>query len=85
MYSKRDLLPCLYRYKFLICGTEEEYDSEGWGSKTCSLELNKFLPENKDVNYIMSSTKEKDQISFYWIPFERGKRKERKILLDIKL
>lgn len=64
---------------FLICGTQEEYDNM---NKDCYLNIEeKFVPDNKDVTYVMSSMKEKDQISFYWIPFERGKRnKNRKIL-----
>lgn len=66
---------------FLICGTQEEYDNM---EQDCYLRTDKFLPDNKDVIYIMSSMKEKDQLSFFWIPFDRGKFKNRKILISSK-
>lgn len=65
---------------FLIAGTEEEY--EDWSGNNVTLTIDDFLPQNKDIIYIRTSVKEKDQLSFYWIPFERGKRKNRKILLE---
>jgi hypothetical protein len=70
---------------FLICGTEEEFEEEGWGSSTCILETKEFLPNKENISYTITSVKEKDQLSFYWIPFERGKRRDRKILLDVTL
>lgn len=65
---------------FVIAGTEEEYDN--WKENDVILNTESFLPQNKDITYIMTFSKEKDQLSFYWIPFERGKRKDRKILLE---
>lgn len=62
---------------FLICGTEEEYDNM---EENCYLKTDKFIPDNKDVIYLRSSMKEKDQISFFWIPFLRGKRSKNIIL-----
>jgi len=67
--------------EFLIAGTKKEYDK--WTSEFI-LKTEKFLPNNKDVIYNMSSMKEKDQLSFFWIPFERGKFKNRKILISSK-
>lgn len=63
--------------RFLICGTKKEYNNI---DKSCHLKTEKFIPDNKDVSYVRSSMKEKDQISFFWIPFERGKRSKNVIL-----
>jgi len=66
---------------FLVCGTEEEYDNM---EKDCTLRTEQFIPNNKDVIYIRSYMKEKDQLSFFWIPFERGKRSKNIILQSKK-
>jgi len=68
--------------EFLVCGTQEEYDNM---EQDCYLKTEKFLPENKDVIYIMSSMKEKDQLSFFWIPFDRTFKRKKKILIQSKL
>jgi len=70
---------------FLITGSELEYENGGWGDSECILELDPFIPENKDVIYIRSTMKEKDQLNFFWIPFERRGKRDRKILLESKL
>lgn len=59
---------------FLITVTEEEFDNY---NSDYILEIEQFLPEIKGV-YLHSSSKNKDQLSFFWIPFERewiGKEK----------
>lgn len=68
---------------YLIAGTEEEY--ENWSGDNLILSIDDFLPKNKDVTYIMTSMKEKEQLSFYWIPYEKDFRKKSKELLNINL
>lgn len=67
--------------QFLIAGTQEEYDN--W-TKDLILNMDEFIPDIDDGLYIQSSTKEKDQISFYWIPFYYKDRKNKKILIESK-
>lgn len=68
---------------FIIAGTEKEY--ENWGSGDLVLTTDEFIKNKKNVIYVMSSAKEKDQLSFYWIPFERGVKREKKILLSVNV
>lgn len=63
---------------FLVCGTQEEYDNM---EQDCYFKTEKFVPDNKDVIYVMSSMKEKDQLSFFWIPFDRKFKRKKKILI----
>lgn len=65
---------------FLIAGSEEEYENGGWGDSECILELDPFVPENKNITYIRSGMKEKDQISFFWIPFDRKQRNNKTLI-----
>lgn len=65
--------------QFLIAGTQEEYDN--WTNDVI-LNTEKFLPEIDKGLYLQTSMKEKDQISFYWIPRYFEDRKKRKILIE---
>ena len=40
-----------------------------------------FLPKEKNKRYIPCELQNKDQISFYWIPYDRDSIKTRKIIL----
>ncbi len=70
-------------YGFVICGSEEEYDD--WG-KDCLLKTKSFLPILEEGIYLVSSHKEKDQISYYYIPHMREwvKTKKDRMLVDIQ-
>ncbi len=46
------------------------------------LTVEKFLPEIEKGMYMRTSMQEKDQISFYWIPYKFAERKLRKVLLE---
>lgn len=68
-------------YEFLIAGTEEEaMDS----FKECSLSLEPFLPEGTWL-WLQTVMLEKDQLSFYYIPYERGWNRNRKIIKESSL
>lgn len=69
-------------YNFLIAGTEEEYDNSG---PECVLTVEVFLPEIKDGLYITTSAHNKDQLSFYYIPYKREWIKTRSERFLIKL
>lgn len=67
--------------QYLICGTEEEFESI---DDKFILNTKKFidrLDRGKSLIYICAETKEKDQISFYYIPYEKDFRKTMKNLL----
>lgn len=66
--------------EYLIAGTEEEFDN--WGDRSCILTVPKFLPENENIGYIRTLCKEKDQLSYYFIPYERRVKRNSKIILD---
>lgn len=65
---------------FLITGTEEEYENY---DSSHVLEIEEFLPKIKGV-YLRSDSKNKDQISFFWIPFKREWIGKEKIILKSK-
>jgi hypothetical protein len=54
--------------EYLITGTEDEY--ENYDSK-CILKIDTFLDRTKAFMYIRSHMKEKDQINFYFIPYQK--------------
>lgn len=58
----------------------EGESQEDWESKI--LELPEFLPNIKEGLYLSSVSQEKDQISFYWMPyyFKWMKEKQEKII-----
>jgi len=60
----------------------EGESQEEWESKI--LEIPKFLPEIKNGTYIRSVSQEKDQISFYWMPYDFNWIKLRKEKLIFK-
>lgn len=64
---------------YLIAGTEEEFHR---GDTEFVFELPKFLPEDKAWLYIQTHMKEKEQISFYWIPYEKEWVENRKFLIN---
>lgn len=64
---------------FLIAGTEKEFEEH---SAECILNTEDFLPKNNDVfMYIKSSMHEKDQLSYYYIPYKKEWIKDRKYLI----
>lgn len=68
--------------QFLIAGTKEECDN--W-DESVLLNTEKFLPNTPDTTYVLSQMKEKDQVSFYWIPYNKETRKESIELLNVKI
>ncbi len=63
----------------LISGTKEEYDN--WTNEVV-LTTDSFLPKIEGI-WIQTSMKEKDQLSFYYIPYYWGERKNKKTLIDL--
>ena len=65
-------------HTFLICGTEEEFED-------FNLDLVFDVPEmidfTKDTLYIQTTTKNKEQLSFYYIPYQKEWIKQRKFLV----
>lgn len=51
---------------FLIAGTEEEYEEGQY-----NFEIEEFLDRTKAFLYIQTSMKEKEQLNFYYIPYQR--------------
>ena len=64
--------------EFLICGTEDEYES---GDSNLVITLDSFLPKDKYM-FIETSIKNKEQISFYFIPYEKEWIKNRKFIVE---
>ena len=65
-------------YNFIIAGSESELENF---DKDCNLSVESFLPENGTWIWIQTSAKEKEQLSFYYIPFRKEWAKNRKILI----
>lgn len=59
------------KFSFLISGTEEEYAN--WNEDVI-LNIEEFLPKIDMGVYVMTDTKNKSQVSFYYIPHSIGKR-----------
>jgi hypothetical protein len=68
-------------YEFIIAGTEEEYDN--W-DKSVLFVSKSFFPPIEGM-YLNASNKEKDQLSFFYIPYLKEWVKNRKFLIDEKL
>lgn len=68
-------------YQFIIAGSEDEYDNY---VDDCIFSVSSFLPAEKAWIWLQTSMKNKDQISFYYIPYQRGWNRERKILIESK-
>ena len=67
-------------YEFIIAGTEEEFDS--W-DKSVLFSVSSFLPPI-DGMYLYADMKNKDQLSFFYIPHLREWSRNKKILLKSK-
>lgn len=68
-------------YEFLIAGTEEEYYNF---ESDCVLSVSSFLPAEKAWMWLQTSMKNKDQLSYYYIPYQREWTKNRKVMAKSK-
>lgn len=66
-------------YSFQIYIYEHEEFNENY-----SLDIEPFLPKLDKTTWIMTSQKEKDQLSFYYIPYKHEWIKGRKYLIEPK-
>ena len=62
--------------QFLITESDEDWENDDL------LNVRKFLPEIERGMYMRTSMQEKEQISFYFIPYKFDERRNRKELLN---
>lgn len=65
--------------KYLICGKKEEYDNV---DENCIFDISRFLQREVALTYIRCDNLEKDQLSFYFIPFKFEWIKNRKFIIE---
>lgn len=82
-YTKQSI-PLLVKTKYGMCNSYSSTLLKGIIPTIQSAVDKTEYFKNKEVIYIMSSMKEKDQVSFFWIPFERKYRRNSKILINSK-
>jgi len=65
-------------YEILVCGAKEEYDN--WTFENV-LKTEQFLDKNKTWMYLRTEMKEDEQLSFYYIPYQKDWYRNRKYLI----
>ena len=64
---------------YFICGTPEEYDD---ADSRFILPIGNFLLKDTTYQYIQTSMKVKDQISYYYIPYQKDWIKNKKFIIE---
>lgn len=76
----------LYYHRFtdnnyLICGTEEEFDNGYYQSDlTIDIDMDSILTKERAFMFRCATSKDKETITFYFIPYQRDYIKTRKNL-----